>query len=202
MADITLTSCQGGDIAPRLEALANLRIRVFRDFPYLYDGDLAYEADYLARYAECPASLFVLAFDDDTLVGAATGMPLAEECESFRHPFTAAGLDPQRIFYYGESVLLPAYRGRGIGKAFMKAREAHAAAQEFERVAFCAVERPDDHPARPVDYQPLHGFWQGRGYRRHPELTARFAWKDVGEAEETAKPLVFWLRDLTPEDRP
>jgi len=202
MADITLTTCRGRDSVPRLEALAHLRIRVFRDFPYLYDGDLAYEADYLARYAESPTSLFVFAFDGDALIGAATGMPLAEECAAFRRPFTAAGLDPSHIFYYGESVLLPAYRGRGIGKAFMEARESHAAEQGFERVAFCAVERPDDHPARPADYQPLHGFWRGRGYRRHPGLTARFAWKDVGEAEATEKPLVFWLRDLAPEDRP
>ena len=41
--------------------LARLRIAVFRDFPYLYDGTLAYEERYISTYLECPESLFVLA---------------------------------------------------------------------------------------------------------------------------------------------
>ncbi|WP_129140351.1 GNAT family N-acetyltransferase [Modicisalibacter coralii] len=200
MVDITLTSCRGGDITPHLEALARLRIRVFRDFPYLYDGDLAYEADYLSRYAECPDSLFVLAFDGDTLVGAATGMPLDAECQAFRQPFERAGIEPRSVFYYGESVLLPAYRGQGIGKAFMAEREAHARHRGFSRVAFCAVERAPDHPHRPADHRPLHGFWNARGYRRQPALTTTFAWKDVGDDRETEKTMVFWLRELEDQE--
>lgn len=196
MTEPTLTTCQGEAIAPHLEALARLRIRVFADYPYLYDGDLAYEADYLARYAECADSVFVLAFDGETLVGAATGMPLAEELAEFRAPFAAAGHDEEGIFYYGESVLLPEYRGRGIGKAFMAEREAHAAREGFDTVAFCAVERPDDHPSRPADYRPLHDFWRARGYRRMPELATTFAWKDIGETVESDKPMVFWLKTL------
>lgn len=196
MSEITVTTCQGRAIAPHLEALARLRIRVFRDFPYLYDGDLAYEADYLRRYAECPDSLFVLAFDGEALVGAATGMPLAAEVEAFRQPFEQAGYAIDSVFYYGESVLLPEYRGRGIGKAFMVERESHAEKAGFSTVAFCAVERPDDHPARPADYQPLHGFWHSRGYRRVPELATTFPWRDIGDHEETDKPMVFWLKGL------
>ncbi len=196
MTAITLTTLQGRAIAPHLEALARLRIRVFRDFPYLYDGDLAYEAEYLDRYARNPRSLFVLAFDGDTLVGAATGQPLADEVDEFRAPFEAAGYRPASIFYYGESVLLPEYRGQGVGKAFMEAREAHATESGYAWAAFCAVERPDDHPRRPADYRPLHGFWNARGYRRTPSLSTTFAWKDLDEAEETEKPMVFWLKAL------
>ncbi|MFY0992526.1 GNAT family N-acetyltransferase [Halomonas sp. C05BenzN] len=196
MGDIRVTTCQGQAIAPCLDALARLRIRVFRDFPYLYDGDLAYEAEYLRRYAECPDSLFVLAFDGETLVGAATGMPLVDDVEAFRAPFEQAGHDIGKVFYYGESVLLPEYRGRGIGKAFMTERERHAAREGFETVAFFAVERPDDHPLKPEGYVPLHGFWHSRGYRRHPELATTFRWKDVGEPDETDKPMVFWLKSL------
>lgn len=200
MSDTHINILQGAAIEPHLEALAELRIGVFRDFPYLYDGDRDYEARYLQRYAECPDSLFVLAFADDTLIGAATALPLAAECEEFRTPFERAGFDARRVFYYGESVLLPAYRGHGIGKAFMAEREAHAARAGFDTVAFCAVERPEDHPARPADYRPLHGFWHSRGYQRRPELATRFAWKDIGEADESDKPMVFWLKSLADEE--
>lgn len=198
MTGLTLTTRQGPTIAPYLETLAGLRIRVFRDFPYLYDGDPAYEAAYLGRYAENPASRFVLAFDGKALVGAATGQPLADEVAEFRAPFAAAGIDPATVFYYGESLLLPEYRGRGIGKAFMAEREAHARDAGFALAAFCAVERPDDHPRKPAGYRPLHGFWASRGYRRRGELATTFVWKDLGEAEESDKPMVFWLKELTP----
>jgi len=196
MAEIRITTCQGEAIAPYLDALARLRIRVFRDFPYLYDGDLAYEAAYLDRYARNPRSLFVLACDGDTLVGAATGQPLADEAAEFRAPFAEDSDSSATLFYYGESVLLPAYRGRGIGKAFMAERERHAAEQGYARVAFCAVERGDDHPLRPADYVPLHGFWRAQGYARRPDLATTFRWKDLGKAQETAKPMVFWLKTL------
>lgn len=191
---VDITSLQGNAIAGHLDALAELRIRVFRDFPYLYDGDHAYEADYLRRYAECPDSLFVLAFDGETLVGAATGMPLRDECDAFRAPFEAHGYAVARIFYYGESVLLPEYRGQGIGKAFMAERERHATQAGYDLVAFCAVQREADHPARPATYQPLDGFWKQQGYERHPELTTHFAWKDLGDSHESEKPMTFWLK--------
>lgn len=197
MATSRIDTCQGQAISPYLTDLAHLRIRVFRDFPYLYDGDLAYEASYLARYAECPDSLFVLAFSGDELIGAATGMPLVDDVAEFRAPFEHAGHDTSRVFYYGESILLSEYRGQGIGKAFMMERESHASREGFAIAAFCAVERPATHPLQPADYRPLHGFWRSRGYRRHAELATTFRWKDIGEPQETDKPMVFWLKTLT-----
>ncbi|MCZ0926690.1 GNAT family N-acetyltransferase [Halomonas janggokensis] len=196
MDTLTLTTCQGAEITPHVQALARLRIEVFRGYPYLYDGDLSYEADYLGRYADNPDSLFVLVFDGESLVGAATGQPLADEVDEFRRPFQANGIDPSSVFYYGESVLLHDYRGRGIGKRFMAEREAHAKLRGFDRVAFCAVERPAGHPLAPSNYRPLHDFWNAQGYQRHPELATTFAWKDIGENEESHKSMVFWMKRL------
>ena len=197
MSEVTVILCQGQAISPHLPALARLRIRVFRDFPYLYDGELSYEAEYLGRYAENPNSLFVLAFDGEELVGAATGQPLQDEVDEFRQPFETNGIKPERVFYYGESVLLHSYRGSGTGKRFLAEREAHAKQQGFDLAAFCAVERPTDHPYKPADYQPLHGFWNAHGYQRHGELATTFAWRDIGEQTESHKPMVFWLKPLS-----
>lgn len=189
----------GAAIAPHVADLARLRMTVFASFPYLYQGSEAYEADYLATYSASPESLFVLAIDDGAIVGASTGMPMADETDAVKQPFLAAGHDPARIFYFGESVLLPAYRGRGLGVRFFEEREAYARRlQRFDTMAFCAVDRPADHPARPADYQPLHAFWQKRGFRHHPELIAEFSWTDIGDSKETAKPLSFWLKDIRP----
>jgi GNAT superfamily N-acetyltransferase len=104
-------------------------------------------------------------------------------------------MDPRDWYYFGESVLERAWRGRGIGVAFFAGREARAAALGFRRTAFCAVERPADHPLRPHGYVPLDAFWGRRGYVRRPELRASFDWRDIGQQTETPHPMVFWTRE-------
>ncbi|PAU60910.1 GNAT family N-acetyltransferase [Pseudomonas indica] len=187
----------GSAIEPFITDLARLRIEVFREFPYLYDGTAEYEANYLSTYARSARSLFVLALDGGQVVGASTGLPMADETDEFKRPFLERGWDPQRIFYFGESVLLPAYRGSGLGVRFFVEREGYARRLGgFDWCAFCAVERPADHPHRPAGYQPLNTFWEKRGYRHHPELRTEYHWRDLGDAEESAKPMSFWLKEL------
>jgi len=187
----------GAATADFLAPAARLRIRVFREFPYLYDGTPAYEEEYLRVYPRAEDSVFVLARAGEDVVGLATGLPLAEADEEFRAPFREAGFPVREVFYFGESVLEPAWRGYGIGRRFMEERIRHAEGLgRFRTAAFCAVERPADHPLRPADYRPLDPFWDRCGFRRHPELRATYAWKDVGEPAETDKPMAFWLRPL------
>ena len=179
-----------------LEDVARLRIEVFRAWPYLYDGDLAYERNYLHSYRDSTGAVVIGAFDGDQLVGAATGTPLADHSEDFAAAFSGSGLDLGKIFYCAESVLLAEFRGRGAGHGFFDAREAHARKLGFEKVAFCAVQRPADHPRRPATYRPLDAFWRKRGYAPLPGVIAEFSWKDLDHENETRKPLQFWIRDL------
>jgi GNAT superfamily N-acetyltransferase len=187
----------GGDIDAWLPDLARLRIRVFREFPYLYDGSAAYEEKYLKTYTDAPDSVMVLVLDRDRVVGASSGLPLETEPPNVIEPFLAHGYDPRRIFYYGESVLLPEYRGRGLGKRFFEEREVHVRQLgRFEVTCFCVVQRPADHPRRPAGYVPLDALWNRQGFVRHPELRATFSWRDLDDEEESPKPMVFWLKKL------
>lgn len=189
----------GAAITDYLDDLARLRIEVFRSFPYLYAGSPEYEKRYLRTYVASPASVIVVVLDGTRVVGASSGIPLADETAELRQPFLAHGYRLEPIFYCGESVLLPEYRGHGLGVRFFEEREAHARALgRFERVCFCAVERPADHPRRPADYVPLDAFWQRRGYQRHPELRAEMTWQDLDEPQESPKPMVFWTKPLEP----
>ncbi|WP_462151351.1 GNAT family N-acetyltransferase [Pseudoalteromonas xiamenensis] len=113
----------GAQISEFLDALAVLRIAIFRDFPYLYEGTLEYEKSYLSTYAKSNGALVVLILDDGKVVGASTGLPLSEETIEFKQPFIDAGYNVDEIFYCAESVLLPAYRGRGLGKRFLKSEK-------------------------------------------------------------------------------
>ncbi len=185
----------GKAVMPHIADLARLRTDVFRAFPYLYEGSEDYEVSYLATYAQSPESLFVLALDGERIVGASTGVPMADASEVFKAPFVDAGIDPATVFYFGESVLLPAYRGRGLGVRFFEEREAYARRlNRFDWCAFCAVERPKDHPLRPADYMPLDEFWGRRGYAHRADLRTMLAWQDIGEEGESEKPMSFWLK--------
>jgi len=185
----------GEAIGPMLPALARLRITVFRDWPYLYDGDAAYEERYLASYAASPGAAVVVALEGAEPVGAATCQPMAEATEEVQGAFRRHGLDPARFCYFGESVLLPAWRGRGIGIGFFQAREAHARRLGLSAAAFCAVVRNPHDPRRPTDYQPLDAFWRRRGYAPRPDIACVFHWKEVGDDRETPHTLSFWLKD-------
>jgi GNAT superfamily N-acetyltransferase len=193
---VSVAPVTGPGLAEVIPALARLRTTVFRDFPYLYDGDAAYESGYLADFAAAGGAVIVVARDGDEIVGAATAAPLATQDAAWQAPLAAAGFDIARTFYFGESVLLASHRGRGIGHAFFDHREAQARALGASHAAFCSVIRADDHPARPDDYRPLDAFWRGRGYAPLTGVTASFDWKCVGESEARSQSLQYWTRAL------
>lgn len=186
----------GKDIAPLIPRLAELRIKVFHDFPYLYEGSLEYEKDYLKIYTNSPRSVLVAAFDGDILVGAATALPLNDEADYVRGPFLKAKMNLDEIYYFGESVLLKEYRGHGLGHQFFDGREAAAKKFGFHTTVFCGVQRPSDHPMRPEGYSPLDEFWKKRGYAKQENLTSEFSWQDIGESAETKKPMIYWMKSL------
>lgn len=191
---VTVRPLTGAEVGAALGDLAALRIAVFAAYPYLYEGDAAYEAEYLAEYAAAADAVLVAAFDGARIVGAATAAPMIHQKTEFRAPFAQAGLDVERLFYFGESVLLPGYRGQGIGHAFFDHREAQAKACGANAACFAAVIRPHDHPARPEGYVPHDAFWTKRGYALVPGLVTELAWKEHGEAGESLKPMQYWLR--------
>ncbi len=200
MAELLFQSFKGGEIRAVFEPLAKLRIAVFRDFPYLYDGSLEYEMQYLQTYAASPCSMLFAVFDAGEMVGATTCIPLSDETPEVQKPFLDAGFDVNIIFYFGESILLPQYRGHGLGHRFFDEREAHA--RSFDKcqfTCFCGVVRPADHPMKPLGYKPLDGFWKKRGYEPVPNLISQFEWQDIGTEAPSPKPMQFWKKDLEKE---
>lgn len=196
---LRIVRCTGSRLEQHILALARLRIEIFRDFPYLYDGDMDYEAGYLRTYIEAPGSVIVLALDGDEVVGASTAVPLEYETEEVQRPFLERGIVPRDVFYLGESVLRAGYRGRGVGVRFFQEREAHSRqVGDFAWFAFCGVDRPEQHPRRPRDYVPLDAFWRKRGYRQHANMQTTFTWRDLDEEAASPKPMVFWMKAVQP----
>jgi GNAT superfamily N-acetyltransferase len=194
--EIDVRVLRGTELEAELDGVARLRITVFRDWPYLYDGSQGYEREYLATYRDNPGALLVGAFHQGQLVGASTSTPMEDHAPEFVAPFRDLGIAADKILYGAESVLLRPYRGIGLGHRFIDLREDHARNLGRSHVAFCSVIRPEEHPARPAVYRGNDAFWRGRGYEPLSGVVARFSWKDLGDTVETEKPLQFWMRKL------
>jgi GNAT superfamily N-acetyltransferase len=186
---------QGTEIEEILPDLAVLRMSVFRDFPYLYEGEMAYERQYLQRYVENPKAMVFALYDADKMVGATTAMPLVEESKEIIAPFVAQQWPLTSGFYFGESLLLPDYRGQGWGHRFFDEREHYALSyKEIDYTCFCSVERPINHPLRPAAYNPNDTFWLKRGYTKQEQLQCKMSWKDIDEEKESIKNMTFWTK--------
>jgi GNAT superfamily N-acetyltransferase len=186
----------GRRILAYIPALARLRIQVFREYPYLYDGSLAYEEEYLNVYAESPDAFIALAKVGQEIVGASSAVPLIREGETMSRLFQQAGYDPTTVLYFGESVLLPAFRGKGIGHRFFDAREAYGRKIGMKTAAFCSVIRSEDHPLKPENFSPLYDFWTRRGFAPVDALSMNFRWKDIDQEADDEKSMQFWVKQL------
>jgi GNAT superfamily N-acetyltransferase len=193
---IEVRALAGAEITAHVDDIAALRIAVFRDWPYLYDGIIAHERQYVASYRDHPGALLMGAFDLGRLVGASTSTPLEDLGPDFVAPFADLGVQAGSVLWGPESALLPAYRGQGIGHRFFEFREAHARALNRSHVAFASIVRPEDHPARPANARTNDAFWRGCGYQPMAGVTIAFAWKDTSDATETKKSLQVWVKEL------
>jgi len=59
MSAVRVQAMPGAAIGAHVGDIAALRIAVFREWPYLYDGDVDYEASYLSTYMRSPDSVVV-----------------------------------------------------------------------------------------------------------------------------------------------
>ena len=193
---ITITKLTGSSVHSIIPELASLRIAVFREYPYLYEGSADYEQKYLRRYAESEQCIVVIVRDGVNIVGASTGMPLSDEAHEVVDPVRKAGHNVNEWFYLAESVLLPQYRGRRLGHRFFEERLHHAMDYGYKNACFCAVVRPEDHPQKPEGYRSLVSFWHRHGFQKANNLETTFSWKEIGEDTESKKAMEYWVRKV------
>lgn len=192
----------GNAIQPYIRNLADLRIEVFKEYPYLYNGDFDYEQVYLYSYIHAQHAAVVLAFDGKQVVGASTCIALEETDTFIQFPFIAKGYDISKGVYFEESVLKKEYRNQGIGVRFFEEREKWAI-NYFKKknistgrfTTFCGINRSEEHSLRPKEYKNLEEFWKHRGYEKQSTLQTQIAWKEIDKEEEEDHTLTFWLRE-------
>lgn len=203
---IQIHKLYGAEAAPYFEALVALKRFTFAPFPFLYLGSLEAERAWFDTYLRSDHSFILLLEDQNNIVGACTGITGKDEDENYRRPFLQRGLDPDKIFFYGESMILPAYRSLGYGQLFYEERESYALRLSgIDTLAACILRRSDDHPLAPTDFakrrQSYEGIWSSRGFNPVPGLTAAASWCDQGSDVTTTKTYQIWLKSLAERRR-
>lgn len=195
--DVEFITIAPGDFPTYIDQIGQLRISVFSEFPYLYDGQLQYERDYLVMYAKSQEASLVIAEVNGEVIGATLGLPLKDSFEDCKKPFIKQEESIDDYYYLGEILLQKNYRGFGVGRALYEEFEkALAHHNGYKKLTFCHVIRPENHPECPKDYFSLEEFWRNRGYHIDPHLMGLFEWKEIGGTKPIRHPMSFWSKEI------
>jgi GNAT superfamily N-acetyltransferase len=186
----------GTAIADGLDEVATLRLEIFREYPYLYQGRRDDELAYLGAYAAAPDACVILAYDGDAVIGAIAGMPLVHEDPEMIDAFAGITFPLDEVYYVGELLFRSAYRNGGLGQKLLVRLESHLRSLGRCRSLTCAtVERPDDHPLRPHDYIAMTRFLARTGFVRLTGVTTSFTWREIDGVKRDHL-MQFWSKSI------
>ena len=180
-----------------MEEVANLRINVFSEYPYLYQGTMESEKLYLKHYLSQSNIILVLIKLDNQTIGAVLGSPLEGMGEKYVTPFLNKGLCVNTIYYLGDIILKKEYRGKGLGGQLYAQFEAVLNdLGGYKNLTICEIATSEDDPLRPNTYFSLDNFWKKRGYEKRPDICLASSWKKIGDSKETDHKLVFSIKQI------
>lgn len=189
-------SVHGNSIDRYTIELAELRTTVFKEYPYLYSGNIEEEMRYLSTYTSCPESIAIFIKENNAIIGASTAIPLQSAAVDTQKPFIDNSHKLSEYLYLGESVLLPDYRGKGLYKHFFKHREDHARKMGCTKTTFCAIERDTNDPRQPKGYVDLSQKWNHFGYNKENKLQTKYEWTETEALSPSVNSMIFWVKSL------
>ncbi len=198
---LSMDVVQGQGLLPHVNTLAEMRINLFKNFPYLYAGSLnEREIGYVKRFAQNEHALLGIAQIENTVAGMLTGIPLVCDLEIVAHAdsiFAAAGLNAHEYYYFGDALVLQQFRNLGIARALFAVLEAKVKSLGYKKACFLVEDGDEHHPMRPENFkQGL--LWSKLGYKK-TSILATMSWPTIqvnGAVQECNHTLTFWIKDL------
>ncbi len=176
------------------ETLARMRIDEFRGYPYLYEGNIAYEKAYFESYFASEGFRALAVFDGARICGMATYIPLANEAAYMTEPFARAGLDVKKYLYLGEGILEKGCRGKGLFRVFIGYAETLRGEFGLEKVVFMAIREGESDVMRPADYRPKAVLFEKFGFEKIPGLQAEMTYKSSVSHKDEPHTMEFWQK--------
>lgn len=202
---IEITLLHGSEITNYTELIGQWRIQYFREFPYLYQGTMEYEAKYLAGLVSNPHAVVAVARDNAQIIGFVTALPLVSDFDivkEFNAHFQTLNRNIQDYCYIGEIIIHPDYRGNGLALEMTQRIEQDMQQRGFKGACFLCVVRDPDHPLRPADYLEIDGLCQRANYIK-TDIVSQFEWPTIqadGSCRNMQNPMVLWIKAFEAEE--
>lgn len=192
----------GFQVSPHVDEISKFRIKYFREYPYLYDGNMEYEREYFEGFMKDPNALVITASNNnEKIVGVITGLPLKSDADILKtteEKFLEIGENPSRYFYIGELIVDGQYRDKGVAAALLIAAESFAKSSGFDLITFSMVVREKDHPLKPLGYIGLEAACERNGYKRN-HIVIEHHWPTIfadGSVKDVNNKMEFWVKEL------
>lgn len=197
--EIQIKTFRGEEITPYTKEFIQIVDQIYREYPYLYNGDDKEYEDYLASYSKTKEAMICFAFEGKEVIGIAAGMPMSMTRKSYQKPLLANSYKLDSLFYLGEFGLKPEYHGKGIEEKMYQEIENFALAGQFKELFLFEVE--SSKPVAKKSYIPQNDFWKKNGFIRHPELNFVINWVNINEKFESPHLAIYWIKKLTKDDQ-
>lgn len=193
--EIKLEILHGHEIAPYVKEIVQFVNKIYRNYPYFYNGDdTGYEA-YLESFPNLGTVIVCLAFEGTEVVGIAVGLPMPKR-HVYQETLLEHGYELNELFYLGEFGLKPELQGKDIELSMYQQIENVAnRSGRFKKI--CLWEIEDTLGQKAPSYFPNDDFWKQIGFIRHPELNFQISWTNVGDTKESTHKAVYWMKNLT-----
>lgn len=195
--EIKIQVFKGKEIAPYVQDISELRLDFFRNYPYLYDGEIVSDKEYVQMYPNSEHAILVVAKDNEKVIGVVTGLPMDEAPEDIKNFIDDKKMPSKNVFYLGEIVLNKEYAGDNLeNKMYNEFERTVKNTGNATQIYLFEIETQKNDPRKPSNYVSIEDFWQAQGFSQNPELITQFSWKEIGSSETKNHPMVLWKKDL------
>jgi len=193
--NVTFEVLKGSQIKSIEKSFADLRITIFREYPYLYEGDLSTEKHYFDMFGD--NTICITAKDGAAIIGISIGTPLQEVLKRFLEPLTEAHINVKRMFYLADLLVLKSYRGQRIGHALYELFEKEVQKTgQFSTIIVREISKSPDDPKKPSDYHSLDFFWNKRGFKKIDGISQQDKWKAIGDEDISLHTMIYQVKNL------
>jgi GNAT superfamily N-acetyltransferase len=192
---LVLKAFHGEEARSYAEQIVRLRMKIFAEFPYLYQSTVEDELKYLNSYFISKNCAILLVVKGEEIVAYSTAVP-ADDRAIIKEAFAKNGQKSDDHYYIGELVVTEPYRGMGLLRKFIEYQEAFAKRCGYKKLAFINVKRPENHPLRPQNFRPHEPIWEHFGYHLVEGFELESTWQQSDTRKEEENIIVFRSKTL------
>lgn len=184
-----------------VDFLSQLRIDTFKEYPYLYEGNLEIESKHIRDFISDEKSMVVVAKVSNEIAGICTGTPLSNNSEiisKLKKASQKKALELDGYYYCAELIVLPKFRGIGLTRKLLEIQDKKIAEWGFKSTCLLTIVRDTHHPLKPIEYKPTDEIWEKMGFHK-TDLMISQDWPTI-QADRSVKNaeniLQFWEKDI------